>query len=179
MAAGSNVATNAPERPLIIARTFNAPRELVWKAFTETERLEQWWGRPGVTTQVVKLEVRPGGTFLYSQTLPDHSVMWGKWVYREIVRPQRLVSVVSFCDESGKIIRAPFAADWPLEMLSVATFTEHQGKTTITVEASAPNATEAERATFNAGRDNMEQGFNATWDLLDKYLGHAQQSARH
>ncbi len=179
MATSSSVATNSEERPLVIARTFNAPRELVWKAFTEKERLEQWWGRPGVTTCVTKLDVRPGGTFLYSQTMPDHSVMWGKWIYREIEPPQRLVSVVSFCDESGNIVRAPFAPDWPLEMLTVATFTEHQGKTTITVEAIAHNATGAERATFNAGRDNMDQGFNATYDRLDAYLANAQQSARH
>lgn len=179
MATSSNVAHQIPERPLIISRTFNAPRELVWKAFTEKERLEQWWGRPGATTRVKTLDVRPGGIFLYSQTLPDNSVMWGKWVYREIVPPQRLVSVVSFCDEAGNIMRAPFAADWPLEMLSVATFTEHQGKTTISVEASAHNATEAERATLDAGRDSMDQGFNATYDRLDEYLAHAQQSARH
>ena len=179
MATSSNLAPQPAEHPLIIARTFNAPRELVWKAFTEKERLEQWWGRPGVTTRVKTLDVRPGGTFLYSQTLPDNSVMWGKWIYREIVPPQRLVSVVSFCDETGKIARAPFAADWPLEMLSVATFTEHQGKTTITVEAIPHNATEAEHAIFNAGRDNMDQGFNATYDRLDEYLAKAQQSARH
>ncbi len=179
MAARSNLATNSEERPLIIARTFNAPRELVWKAFTEKERLEQWWGRPDVITRVKTLDVRPGGTFLYSQTLADNSVMWGKWVYREIVAPRRLVSVVSFCDETGNIIRAPFAADWPLEMLSVATFTEHQGRTTITVEATPHNATDAERAIFNAGRGGMDQGFNATYDRLDEYLANAQQSARH
>src|SRR5262249_7064000 len=100
-------------------------------------------------------------------------------VYREIVPPQRLVSVVSFCDDAGKIVRAPFDPSWPLEMLSVATFTEHQGKTTISVEATAHNATDAERATFEGGRGNMDQGFNATYDRLDEYLAHAQQSARH
>ena len=179
MATRSNVAIQTDERPLVITRAFNAPRELVWKAFTEKERLEQWWGRPGVTTRVKTLDVRPGGVFLYSQTLLDNSVMWGKWVYREIVPPQRLVSVVSFCEESGKIIRAPFASDWPLEMLAVATFTEHQGKTTISVEATAHGATDAERSTFESGRGNMEQGFNATYDRLDEYLANAQQSARH
>jgi uncharacterized protein YndB with AHSA1/START domain len=179
MASSSNGAPQTEEHPLIITRPFNAPRELVWQAFVDQERLEQWWGRPGVTTRVKTLEVRPGGTFLYSQTLPDNSVMWGKWVYREIVPLQRLVSVVSFCDETGKIARAPFAPDWPLEMLSVATFTEHPGGTTITVEATVHNATAAERATFNAGRDNMDQGFNATYDRLDQYLASAQQSARH
>ena len=67
MAARSSAAAESADRELVVTRVFNAPRELVWKALTEPERLEHWWGPKGFTSRVHKLELRPGGTFLYSQ----------------------------------------------------------------------------------------------------------------
>jgi uncharacterized protein YndB with AHSA1/START domain len=171
MTASSNVATTANEQKFVIERVFDAPRELVWKAFTEAERLNQWWGPAGFTTRVHELDLRPGGVFRYSQLMPDGKEMWGKWVYREVVKPERLVSIVSFTDAAGNPIRHPLVADWPLEMLSSATFTEHHGKTTLTLEASAHRATELERKTFADGHSSMEQGFTGTLNRLADYLG--------
>ena len=173
MPASSNVAIESPQHEFAITRIFDAPRELVWKAFTEPERLNQWWGPKGFTTRVRSIDIRPGGLFRYSQRTADGKEMWGKWVYCEIVPPERIVSIVSFSDEAGNSIRHPFAPDWPLEMLSTATLTEHNGKTTLTIEASAHRATELERKTFEAGHDSMEQGFTGTLDRLAEYLATA------
>ena len=174
MAARSNSAAELAETEFSITRVFDAPRELVWKAFTEPERLEKWWGPRGFTTRVHKLELRPGGVFLYSQRMPDGRDLWGKWVYREIVAPERLVVVNSFCDENGSLVRNPWYPNWPLETLSSSTFTEHQGRTTLTIRAIPINATESEHRTLDEGKKSMEGGFTGTLDRLDEHLANAQ-----
>ena len=175
MAVRSTSATESAEGEFVITRIFDAPRELVWKAFTEPARLEQWWGPRGFTTRVHKLELRPGGSFLYSQRMPDGREMFGKWVYREIVAPERLVVVSSFCDEKEHPVRHPLSPNWPLEMLSSSTLTEHQGRTTLTIRAIPINATESERKTFEDGQKSMDEGFTGTLDHLAEYLAKAQR----
>src|ERR1700735_1129661 len=90
--------TSSDSREFVISRVFDAPRELGWKALTEPAHLNQWWGPKGFTTRVESLDLRPGGVFRYSQQMPDGKKMWGKWVYREVVAPERLVTIVSFTD---------------------------------------------------------------------------------
>jgi len=164
-------ANNAKE--FVITRVFDAPRERVWKAFTESERLMHWWGPKGFTMQVAKLDLRPGGVFHYGMRSPDGRDMWGRFVYREIVAPARLVCVVSFTDEGGNPVRHPMSPTWPLEVLNTMTLSEHDGKTTLTVHGVPINATEEERKTFEAGRDSMKQGFTGTLDQLADYLAKA------
>src|SRR5260370_36434040 len=168
-------AAASAESEFAITRVFDAPHELVWKAFTEPERVERWWGPKGFTTRVHKLELRPGGVFLFSQRTPDGRDMWGKWVYREIVAPERLVVVNSFCDENENPVRHPMNPEWPLELLSSSTFTENQGRTTLTIRGIPINATESERKVFVAGKKSMDEGFTGTLDQLDEYLAKAQR----
>jgi uncharacterized protein YndB with AHSA1/START domain len=170
MAARSSTAAESAERELVITRVFDAPRDLVWKAFTEPEHLTHWWGPKGFTTRVHKLELRAGGVFFYSQKMPDGREMFGKWVYREIVAPQRMVIVSSFADANENLARNPFSPNWPLEMLGTSTFTENQGRTTLTIRTRPINATESECKTFYDGNSSMEQGFGSTFDRLDEYL---------
>jgi uncharacterized protein YndB with AHSA1/START domain len=153
-----------------ITRVFNAPRQLVWNAWTEAHRLAEWWGPKGFTMKVAKLDLRPGGTFHYSMLTPDGHEMWGKFIYQEIDPPERLVLVNSFSDAAGNITRAPFAADWPLEVRNVMTLTESGGKTTLLLKGRPINATEAERRKFDWFHDSMNQGFGGTFDQLATYL---------
>jgi uncharacterized protein YndB with AHSA1/START domain len=168
--ATNNNAANANQIELVITRTFNAPRELVFKAFTEPERLSQWWGPKGFALNVVKLDLRPGGIFLGSQRSPEGHEMWGKFVYREIVEPEKLVYTNSFSDEEGNTVRAPFSPTWPLEILNTLTFTEHEGKTTLTMRGGPINPTEEERKTFETAQEMVQQGFAGTLDQLADYL---------
>jgi uncharacterized protein YndB with AHSA1/START domain len=168
--ATNDAATNAALGEFVISRVFDAPRELVWKTFTESEHLAHWWGPPGIPTRVARLDLRPGGVFLYSMRTPDGKEWWGKWVYREIVAPERLVVVVSFTDEKGNPVRHPMSPTWPLEILGTTTLSEQGGKTLLTNRAVPINATESERKTFEAGLEGMKQGFNGTWDQLAAYL---------
>ena len=102
--------------------------------------------------------------------------MWGKFVYREIVPPEFLSFTVSFSDEQGGVTRHPMSETWPLEMLTEITFSEVDGKTTISMKGEAYNASEVERSTYQAGHDSMRQGFGATFDELDAYLAEIQKA---
>jgi uncharacterized protein YndB with AHSA1/START domain len=154
----------------VITRELAAPRELVFKAYTEVERLMQWWGPKGFTMLSATLELRPGGVFHYGMRAPNGAEMWGRWVFREIEVPQRLVFVVSFSAAAGGITPNPYISGWPLEMLSTTTFEQHALGTLLTVSAVPLNATMAEREVFESGYESMRQGFGGTFDQLAAYL---------
>jgi uncharacterized protein YndB with AHSA1/START domain len=167
-------ATAGQSADFVISRVFDAPRELVWKAFTEPERMKKWWGPKGFTVIASTMDLRPGGTYHYGMRAPDGSAMWGKMVYREITPPQRLVFINSFSDEAGGTTRHPMSAGWPLEMLSTFTFEELPGgKTRFTVRWSAYNATAEEQNTFDTSHDSMNKGWSGTLEQLEAYLAQA------
>ncbi|EEF57949.1 SRPBCC family protein [Pedosphaera parvula] len=168
----NNPTEKTTEKPFVLSRTFNAPRELMWKAWTERERLMQWFGPKGFTMLTAKLDFRPGGTFHYCLQGPDGNKLWGKFVYREIVALEKIVWVNSFSDEAGGTTRHPMAATWPLEMLSTCTLTEKDGKTTLTIEWQPLNATEAEQKTFDSALEagGMNQGWSGTFEQLAAYV---------
>jgi uncharacterized protein YndB with AHSA1/START domain len=161
-------------KEFVITRTFEAPRDLVFRAWTEPERLAKWWGPAGLKIKVKTLDLRPGGMFLYGMEGPSTGPMpgevWGKFVYREIAAPERLIFINSFCDETGQVMRHPMSATWPLEVLSTLSFEERGGKTTVTLRGVPIHASAAELATFEAGRESMQQGFKGTLDQLAAYL---------
>jgi len=158
-------------KPFVITRTLNAPRKLVWQAFTEAERLKEWFGPKGFTPDVSKMDLRPGGTYHYRLKGPDGSTIWGKWVFREIVPQQRLVMISSFSDENAGVTRHPMAPTWPRETLSTFTFEDAgDGKTKITINWAPHDASEEEIKTFDAGRPSMTQGWSGTFEQLEAYL---------
>ncbi|HEY0106233.1 MAG TPA: SRPBCC domain-containing protein [Rhizomicrobium sp.] len=160
------------DRPPVFAlsRSFDAPRATVWKAYTEIEHLSRWWGPKGFTWLRGTLDLRPGGLFHYGMRAPNGAEMWGKFVYREIVALERIVFVNAFADADGGTIRAPFAPNWPLEVLNTLLFTEHDGRTTLDMTGSPVNATEEERKMFDSMRPSLDQGFKGTLDQLADYL---------
>lgn len=170
MAENKGTTDTAAGRELVITRVFNAPRKLVFKAFTEAERMAQWWGPKGSSIHVAKLDFRPGGMFHYSLESPDGNVMWARFIYREIMEPEKIVFVSSFSDEQGNITRAPFFDNWPLEILNKLTLTENGGKTTLTLKGGPINATEDERSRFESLFSSMQQGFSGTFDQLEEFL---------
>lgn len=164
---------NAPatsEAVLTLTRAFNAPRDIVFKAWTEPERLAKWWGPKGFDFVVASMDLRPGGAFHYCMRGPNGMEMWGKLVYEEIVAPERLVFVNSFSDKDGGLTRHPMSATWPLEIHNTLTLTEENGKTTLTLHGGPVNATEAERQTYAAGRSGLQQGMAGSFAQLDAYL---------
>ncbi len=159
------------EHELVIMRRFNAPRELVFKAWTEPERLAQWWGAPkGSVIHVSKLELKPGGMFLYSIKNPNGQDIWGKFIYHEITAPEKLVFVNSFSDKDGGTTANPWMPVWPLEIMNTVTLIEYEGKTTLTIKGKPINATTEEIKSFETFRDSMEGGFGGIFEQLEEYL---------
>jgi uncharacterized protein YndB with AHSA1/START domain len=161
-------------REFIISRTFNAPRELMWKALTEPERIQQWFSPKGFARKALKMEFRPGGTYHFCMSSPDGKEMWGKVVYREISEPGHIVLINSFSDAQCGLTRHPMNATWPLEMHTTYTLAEHEGKTTFTIKWTPENATAEEIQTFEAAHASMTQGWTGTLDNLTEYLAKAQ-----
>jgi len=162
--------TPEPPKEFVITRTFDAPRDLVWKTWTDIAHLQKWFGPTGATISTAKMDFKPGGTFHYCMRTADGLEMWGKWTFREIVVPEKLVLISVFSDKNGGITRHPMAPDWPRETLSTTTFTENGGKTTVTLRWAAHNATDIERKTFDAAHAGMTQGWSGTFAQLEQYL---------
>lgn len=154
-------------RELILERVFDAPRELVFKAFSEAEHLKHWWGPRGWTLTVCSVDFRPGGIWHYCMKCIDENQgdfygyeSWGKAVYREIAEPEKVVYVDYFSDAEGKE-----AEGMPSSEITMM-FLEHEGKTKLVSRAQYPSA-EALKTVLDMG---MEQGITETWDRLDEYL---------
>ncbi|TAL69870.1 MAG: SRPBCC domain-containing protein [Bacteroidetes bacterium] len=164
----NNNITATPE--FKVSRLINAPLELVWKVWTKPEHLNRWWGPKGYTMLTNKLDLKPGGIFHYKMKSPDGQIMWGKFVFREIIELEKLVFVVSFSDEFGNILRHPLSMTWPLEVLSAVSFTEKEGKTLLSISGIPINATKEEEKTFADGLESMNQGWKGTFEQLEEYL---------
>jgi uncharacterized protein YndB with AHSA1/START domain len=154
---------------LIVTRSFQAPRSLVFKAFTDADHLKHWWGPAGWAFHVVEFELRPGGVFRY-YTESEDGVMHVKIVFDDIAGPEKLVFVNAFSDEAGRVIRAPFWSSYPLEIRNVFTFTEDNGQTMLTMRSSPVNATEEELQFFASVIPDVEEGFSGTFERLAAYL---------
>ena len=96
----SNSAPGETER-MVITRVFDAPRELVWKAWTEPEYVTQWWGPKGFTLPVCRIDFRVGGKFLYCMQSPGGQEFWGAGEYREIVPFERIAFAMYMADAQG------------------------------------------------------------------------------
>jgi uncharacterized protein YndB with AHSA1/START domain len=101
---------------------------------------------------------------------PTGQMMWGKFNYREIVPMQKIVFTNSFSDEAGMTARAPFAANFPLEVMNTVLFSEKDGKTTLDMTGTPFNANGDERAFFESMFPSMNQGFTGTLNQLEDYL---------
>jgi uncharacterized protein YndB with AHSA1/START domain len=158
-------------KPFAITRELAAPRDLVWRVWTEREHFMRWFGPKDFTMNTVKMDLQPGGMTLYNMQSPDGKFLWGKAVYREIVSPTKLVWINSFSDKDGGTTPHPFTKDpWPLQLLTTVTLDEQGAGTLVTVTWVPFDSTDAERATFEAGRGSMTMGWTGTLDRLTAYL---------
>jgi uncharacterized protein YndB with AHSA1/START domain len=145
----------------------------VWQAWTEPERLAQWWGPKGATIRVAKHELRPGGIFHYAMQFQPGRDIWGRFIYREIAAPERLVFVSSFSDADGGITRPPFPQlgdDWPMEILNTLAFAGRGGRTTLTLRGCPINANEEGRKAYASMIGSMQHGYAGTFDKLAEHL---------
>ncbi len=165
------IPSSAKTTELVITRVLDAPRELVWKAWTDCELVKQWWGPKDFTSPSCRNDFRVGGKSLYAMQAPEGKEVWsGKTIwstgtYREIVPMDRIVSTDSFADEKGNIVSATnygMNADFPLEMLLTVTFEDYEGKTKLTLQhVGFPS---------EADREGARSGWNESLDKLAEVL---------
>ena len=91
---------------MVITRMFDAPRELVWKAWTDPQYVMQWWGPKGFTAPVCKMDFHVGGKFLCCMRSPDGQEFWNAGEYHEIVPHEKIVSSMYFSDSEGNKVEA-------------------------------------------------------------------------
>lgn len=163
-----------PEFQFAITRVFDAPRELVWKAWTDADDLLQWWSPKGFKTLSTKVDLTPGGIYHYGLEAPDGHKFWGRFVYREIVAPEKLVFVLSFSDENAGIGRHFLNPKWPAEILTTVTLADKGGKTELSLRSHPINATAEELKIFEDGAPSMQAGFGGTFDQLADFLAKSQ-----
>jgi uncharacterized protein YndB with AHSA1/START domain len=153
-----------------MTRRFNRPRAVVWRAWSEPEQLRLWWGPKGCAIDVLRFEFRPGGFFHYAMKFAHAPTMWGRFNYREIVEPERIVWLNAFANEHCGIARAPFSENCPLEIENVVSFTEEAGITTLRLRAQPFGELPAERRFFEELHPSLEQGYGGTFDQLAELL---------
>jgi uncharacterized protein YndB with AHSA1/START domain len=159
-AAGTNAIAQSPQRTLVIERVFDAPRDMVFKAWTDPERVAQWWGPHGFTNPVCEMDVRPGGALRIVMRAPDGAEYPMEGVFREIVEPERLVFTNIAVDQKGRSL---------IKGHTTVTFVEHRGKTKLTLQTSATGLV----AIAVAMLEGMEAGWNGSLDRLARYLARA------
>ncbi|HYK60767.1 MAG TPA: SRPBCC domain-containing protein [Bryobacteraceae bacterium] len=135
---------------LVLTRTFDAPRKLVFKAWTDPKHLALWWGPRGFTTEIREMDVKPGGAWRYIMRGPDGHEYPFDGVYVEVVEPERLVF-------DGSIHASPEQRVW-----TEVTFADREGKTEITVRQSYSFESDATRG--------ASVGWNQQLDRLGEFL---------
>ncbi len=125
------------ERMVVITRVFDAPRELVFRAWTDPALLARWFAPHGCTIEFHSLDLREGGSFLSCLRTPDGKNCWSRGVYREVVTPERIVYTLAVADEHGQLVepvQVGMDPDWPRETTVTVTFAESEGKTRLTLQ---------------------------------------------
>lgn len=151
------------DRELVLTRRFDAPRRLVWSAYTDCAHLTHWWGPTGWKLTHCELDLRPGGVWHYCMTGEyEGNVMesWGLATYQEIDEPGRLVYVDAFSDKDGNV-----NAEMP-QMEITVTLAEEAGGTLL-MSHTLFESTEARQQVVDMG---VEEGITQTWDRLGSYL---------
>jgi NADPH:quinone reductase-like Zn-dependent oxidoreductase/uncharacterized protein YndB with AHSA1/START domain len=153
------------ETTLVVSHVYDAPRSLVFEAWTRPERMKQWWGPKGFTCPVCEIDLRPGGICRSCMRSPERKDFWSQGVYHEIVEPERIVCTDTFADEKGNPVSPReygMSVEWPQEALIEATFTEHAGKTRLTIRHwPLPQGRE---------REMCKQGWDESLEKLGDYL---------
>jgi uncharacterized protein YndB with AHSA1/START domain len=156
----------------VLERVFDAPRDLVWRTWTDPELLPRWYG-PNVETIVHRLELKPGGLWLFEMKWGSNS-HYQRVEYTEVTPPERLVWMHSSSDAGWNIIPSPMKPDWPRVLLTTVTFEEDGARTRLRLTWVPHEASDAEIACFAAAMDGMGKGWDAGMKLLAELLAELQ-----
>lgn len=155
----TGLSENKPSVPIEIVREFDAPREAVWRSWTEPAAFMAWWG--GVySCPAAKLDPKVGGTYHAAMRSPEGQTFWSTGTYKEVVPMEKLVFSDSFADSTGKVMPASalgIPGDWPLELTCSLSFSEANGKTRMVLRHEGVPGSDTEMCTM---------GWNQSFDKL-------------
>ncbi len=147
----------AKYKPLTLSRTFDAPRKLVWRAWTDPEQFAKWWSPDGFSVPVCEMNIKPGGTIRIEMEGPDGTRYPSKGIVKEVMEPQRLSVLNAILDKDGNTI---------FEVLQSVELTERDGKTDLAVTNKVVSAT-PEAAPYLGGQ---EPGLRQALSKLEQVL---------
>lgn len=157
----NNLIKKVPGKEINITRVFDAPRTLVFKAWTDPKHLSQWWGPRGFTNPRCEIYVRPGGLIRIDMRAPNGAIYPMSGVYLEILEPERLTYTSGALDEQGKQL---------FEFLHIVTFAERNGKTTLTIQSQVVKTTPAAAKYIGGFQAGISQS-------LEKLANHLMQKS--
>jgi len=150
----------------VLDRVFDAPREVVWRAWTDPEWLSRWYG-PGAETIIHKFDLKPGGMWLNEMKWGDNS-NFQKVVFQDVLQPSRLVwHHYSSTDSDWTVVVNPRMPDWPRLLLTTVTFEDMGDKTNVRLSQVPIEATDAEVACFAKMMAGMDQGWGSGYAIMD------------
>lgn len=162
---------NPNGKELTIVRIFDAPRELVWKAWSDPEPFKKWWGPKDFTCPVAKIDFREGGKYHVAMHGPAGTVFdkdfWSTGVYKKIVPMKQIVVNDSFADEKGNIVSAKYygmPGTFPMKTTITISFEEKDGRTKMTLYYPSTKGIEGKMLS------DMTQGWNQSFDKLAESL---------
>lgn len=158
--------------PTIFTREFDAPRQLVFDAWTQTEHLDNWmFPQKGFVCEFTTPDIRPGGTSLQKMVAPNGFEMWLLSNYEEVDPPKRLVFRQYNSNENGDILPNSQMPNWPKELRTTVLFEEVGDRTRLQLIWQLVNPTREEADTFEASRSQHGKGWEGGFDQLTTYLG--------
>lgn len=159
MVATRNLTKKPADHEVVITRVLDAPRELVWKAWTDPKHLARWWGPKGFTNPVCDWDAKPGRAIHVVMRGPDGTDYPMGGAFREIVEPERLVFTSGALDEKGKPL---------FELLHTVTFVERGGKTTLTVRTHVISSTDKAARYLSGFEAGMTQSLERLADCISR-----------
>ena len=157
--------TESSQWDLVMTRTFDAPRELVFKAWTDPQQVQQWWGPHGFTNPRCEVDARRGGAIRIDMRGPNGVVYPMKAVFEEVTEPERLVFVTSALDDKGNSM---------FEVRNTVVFVDRGGKTELTLEAQVLRAT----AVAPQYLKGMEIGWSQSLERLQAHVRSVRRTHR-
>lgn len=163
---------NSETEIFVINRSFSAPVEKLFEMWTHPEHLSHWLPPSGATMQFIEARIAEGQESFYKMSFESGLVLYGKNNYLQIVRPERIEYIQSFCDEHGGPSKHPLLPTWPEKMLTRVQFSpedESQTRVTVTWQPVGQVTTEELKAFVNL-KSGMNQGWGQSFDKLEEVL---------
>ena len=150
----------------VLDRIFDAPRDMVWRAWTDPEILSRWYG-PGADTVIHQFDLVPGGMWLNEMRWGENS-NYQKVVFQEVTEPEKMVWHHHSCtDADWNDSSNPMMADWPRLLLTTVTFEDQGEQTAVRLSQVPMEATDEEVACFAEMMANMDKGWGAGYAIMD------------